>query len=402
MPLEPVAMLVLVINCGSSSVKLALFRGEEKEPLAGGIVDRIGTPEIAGTYQVADGPKRDVRCPAGGDHAVALDSLLAAMRADPALGSPDIGAIGHRVVHGGQEFSAPVRVDDRVLGVIRGLAPLAPVHAVPNALGIEAAMRLFPALPQVAVFDTAFHQTMEPAVFRYAIPAEFYQRQGIRRYGFHGTSHAYVAAEAVRLLGLDGESSRVLTAHLGNGCSATAVLGGRSVDTSMGLTPLEGLVMGTRSGNVDPNLHNILARQTGMNLEEITELLNTRSGLAGLSGISNDMREVSAAADRGDTSARLAIEVFCFRLARELTGLTVALGGPPQALVFTGGIGENSPLVRRMTIARLAVFGFQLDPALNDALPASGIITRSSPVALVIPTREEFAIARAVRDLIHS
>ncbi len=398
-------MLVLVINCGSSSVKLALFRGEETEPLATAMVDRVGSPEIDASYRIGVGPKREVGCPAGADHAAALDTVLTAMQADPALGNPEIAAIGHRVVHGGQEFSGPVRVDARVLSEIRDLAPLAPVHAVPNALGIEAALRLFPQLPQVAVFDTAFHQTMEPQVFRYAIPNELYERHGIRRYGFHGTSHDYVAAEAVRLLGLEPETSRVLTAHLGNGCSVTAVLGGRSVDTSMGLTPLEGLVMGTRSGNVDPNLHNILARQTGMNLEEITDLLNKRSGLVGLSGISNDMREVTAAREQGNPAARLAIDVFCFRLARELAGLTAALAGPPQALIFTGGIGENSPLVREMTLAHLAAFGFEIDPDRNANLPDNGVITLENscgPVALVVPTREEFAIARAVRELVVS
>jgi acetate kinase len=398
-------MLVLVINCGSSSVKLAFFCGEETEPLATAMVDRVGTPEIAASYRLAGGPRVEVVCPARIDHMAALDAVITAMRGDPAFGNPDIEAIGHRVVHGGQEFSRPVRVDERVLADIRELAPLAPGHAVPNALGIEAALRLFPGVPQVAVFDTAFHQTMVPHVFRYGIPNELYDRYGIRRYGFHGTSHAYVSAEAAQLLGLDRETSRVLTAHLGNGCSATAVLGGRSVDTSMGLTPLEGLVMGTRSGNVDPNLHNFLARQTGMNLEEITDLLNTRSGLLGLSGISNDLREVTAACHRGNPAARLAIEVFCFRLARELGGLTVALGGPPQALVFTGGIGENSALVREMTLAHLAGFGFEIDFSRNADVPKTGVITLANspgPVALVVPTREEFAIARAVRKRVIS
>ncbi len=398
-------MLVLVINCGSSSVKLALFRGEETEPLATGMVDRVGSPEIAASYRLADGPRHEVACPASGDHAAALDAVLTAMRADPALGNPHIDAIGHRVVHGGQEFSGPVRVDSRVLNEIRDLAPLAPVHAVPNALGIEAALRLFPELPHVAVFDTAFHQTIPPHVFRYAIPEEYYTRHGIRRYGFHGTSHDYVATEAVRQLGLDPETSRVLVAHLGNGCSATAVLGGRSVDTSMGLTPLEGLVMGTRSGNVDPNLHNILARETGMSLEEITDLLNKRSGLVGLSGISNDMREIAAASLQGNPAARLAVDVFCFRLARELAGLTVALAGPPQALVFTGGIGENSAPVREAILNHLAAFGFEIDPVRNATLPDNGVITLENspgPIALVVPTREEFAIARAVRELVVS
>lgn len=396
-------MLILVINCGSSSVKLALFRDEDSVPLATGIVDRIGTLEIAGSYRVGNGPRLGISCPQGGDHTAALDAVLSAMGEDSGMRGLRIDAVGHRVVHGGQRFSEPVRVDDGVLSEIRGLAPLAPVHAMPNALGIEAATRLFPEVPQVAVFDTAFHQTMPPHVFRYAIPEEYYQRYRVRRYGFHGTSHAFVAGEAVRMLGLDPASSRILTAHLGNGCSATAVLGGCSVDTSMGLTPLEGLVMGTRSGNVDPNLHNYLARETGMSLEEITDLLNLRSGLAGLSGISNDLRTIAERYHEGHAAAQLAVDVFCFRLARELAGLTAALGGVPQALVFTGGIGENSVLVRELTLAHLGVFGFELDPQLNDGASPGGIITRdgsSGPVAMVIPTNEEFAIARATRQLV--
>lgn len=395
-------MTILVINCGSSSVKLALFDGDESTPLATGMVDRIGTPGISGSYRAGGQPRRDFSCAPGGDHAAALDAALAAMRADPALAGCTIGAIGHRVVHGGQRFSAPVRVDDDVLTAVRELAPLAPVHAIPNALGIEAATRLFPGVPQVAVFDTAFHQTIPEHVFRYAIPEALYREHRIRRYGFHGTSHAFVAAEAIRILELDPAGSRLLTAHLGNGCSATAVLGGKSVDTSMGLTPLEGLVMGTRSGNVDPNLHHYLAREAGMSLEEITDLLNARSGLLGLSGISNDLRTVTERSHAGDAAARLAIEVFCYRLARELAGLVAALAGPPQALVFTGGIGENSTLVRAMTLAHLGAFGFECDPLRNDAAAAGGIVTKADskgPVAIVVPTNEEFAIARATRDL---
>ncbi len=396
-------MLVLVINCGSSSVKLALFRDDDTLPSATAVVDRIGTAEISGSYRIGNGPRLGIACSRGGDHAAALDAALSAMGEDPGMEIASIDAVGHRVVHGGQRFSEPTRVDDRVLAEICGLAPLAPVHAIPNTLGIEAATRLFPEVPQVAVFDTAFHQSIPPHVFRYAIPEEYYQRYGIRRYGFHGTSHAFVADEAVRVLGLDPAISRILTAHLGNGCSATAVLGGRSVDTSMGLTPLEGLVMGTRSGNVDPSLHNFLAREAGMSLEEITDLLNLKSGLAGLSGISNDMRTIAEKYREGHAAAQLAVEVFCFRLARELAGLTAALGGMPEALVFTGGIGENSMLVRELTLGHLGAFGFELDPERNVTAASGGIITRDGspgPLAMVIPTNEEFAIARATRQLV--
>ncbi|MGB6222830.1 MAG: acetate kinase [Haloferula sp.] len=397
-------MLILVINCGSSSVKLALFQQNDPTPVATGVIDRIGSEFIEGCYRVGEGPRQKLECPPNGDHAAALDAALNAFRAEPALKDLTVTAVGHRVVHGGQYFSAPVLVDDDVIAKIRSLAPLAPVHAIPNALGIESAIRLFPGVPQVVVFDTAFHQSITPEVYRYAIPDDLYQGHQIRRYGFHGTSHAYVAEEAARSLGLDFENCRLISAHLGNGCSATAVLNGKSVDTSMGLTPLEGLVMGTRSGNVDPNLHNFLAKEAGLSLEEITDLLNRKSGLAGLSGISNDLRVLTEKYLAGNQAAKLAIDVFCFRLAREIAALTIALKGMPEALIFTGGIGENSCLVRGLVLSHLTAFGFELDPARNEAAgsESGGVVTvqdSNGPTAIVIPTNEEFAIARATAGL---
>jgi acetate kinase len=394
-------MHILVINCGSSSVKLALFENDYPTAIATATVDRIGSEAIDGSYKIGNGPRHHIQCPTNGDHAAALDATLSALRAEPTLENLTVSAVGHRIVHGGQKFSAPVLVDNHVLTAIRDLAPLAPVHAIPNALGIEAAIRLFPGVPQVAVFDTAFHQSIAPQVYRYAIPNELYQRYQIRRYGFHGTSHAYVAGEAARRLDLDLKNSRLLSAHLGNGCSATAVLNGESVDTTMGLTPLEGLVMGTRSGNVDPNLHSYLAHEAGLSLDEVTDILNRKSGLTGLSGISNDLRILTQKFDEGCEAAILAVEVFCFRLARELAGLTIALKGLPDALIFTGGIGENSCLVRAKTLTHLTAFGFALDPELNQTAGAdsNGIITSSSPTAIVVPTNEEFAIARSTAAL---
>ncbi|MFC7338688.1 acetate/propionate family kinase [Haloferula chungangensis] len=395
-------MLTLIINCGSSSVKLALFERDRSEPVATAMVDRVATDAIEGSYRIGDGPRQALSCPAYGDHAAALDAALSGLRSEPALHDLRVSAVGHRIVHGGQKFSAPALVDPEVLAEIRALAPLAPVHAIPNALGIEAATRLFPGVPQVAVFDTAFHQSIAPEVYRYAIPDDLYERFQIRRYGFHGTSHAYVAEEAARRLGLDFKNCRLISAHLGNGCSATAVLNGESVDTSMGLTPLEGLVMGTRSGNVDPNLHNFLAQQAGLSLDEITDLLNRKSGLTGLSGISNDLRVLTDEYHAGNKSAKLAVDVFCFRLARELAGLTVALGGMPDALIFTGGIGENSCLVRGLTLSHLSAFNFELDPERNKTAGAdtNGIISSGSgPTAIVVPTNEEFAIAHATAAL---
>lgn len=397
-------MLILVINCGSSSVKLALFQKNDPIPVATGVIDRIGSESIEGSYRVGEGPRHKLECRAHGDHAAALDAALNAFRAEPGLKDLTVTAVGHRVVHGGQYFSAPVLVDADVISKIRSLAPLAPVHAVPNALGIEAAARLFPGVPQVVVFDTAFHQSIAPEVYRYAIPDELYQRYQIRRYGFHGTSHAYVAKEAARRLDLDFANCRLLSAHLGNGSSATAVLNGKSVDTTMGLTPLEGLVMGTRSGNVDPNLHNFLAKEAGLSLEEITDLLNRKSGLAGLSGISNDLRVLTEKYLAGEAAAKLAVDVFCFRLAREIAGLTVALAGMPDALIFTGGIGENSCLVRGLVLSHLTAFGFELDPKRNQTAgsDSGGIVTTqdsNGPTAIVIPTNEEFAIAQATAEL---
>jgi acetate kinase len=395
-------MALLVINCGSSSVKFAVFDGETA--LVRGGVEALGTPRAKGRYRdPADIPK-PLDVPEHCDHRRALEAAFHAIAADPALGDREIQAIGHRIVHGGAIYAAPTPIDATTLHDIRELAPLAPVHAEANALGIEAAMALFPGLPQVAVFDTAFHQSIPPAVYHYAIPSKYHALYQIRRYGFHGTSHEYVATEAIRRLGLDPGNSRLLIAHLGNGCSATAVRDSRSADTSMGLTPLEGLVMGSRSGNVDPNLHHYLARRSGMSLDQITDILNHRSGLAGLSGSTNDFRMLSDEARAGSAPAKLAIDVFCYRLARELAGLAAALGGPPDALVFTGGIGENSALARAQTLGHLGVFGPDLDPRANDhhGRDTGGLISRrggSGPSVLVIPTDEELAIARATRRI---
>ena len=393
-------MAILVINCGSSSVKFALFPDHGPTPLAHGVIERLNSPEAEGWLEVAEEGSTSLAIASPADHQAALAAALSAIRARPDLEA--ITAIGHRVVHGGQRFSKPMVIDANVISGIRELAPLAPSHAIPNALGIEAASALFPDTPQVAVFDTAFHQTIEPRVFRYAIPESFYREQQVRRYGFHGTSHAWVAARAAEILELPGDQHRLLTAHLGNGCSATAILNGRSVDTSMGLTPLEGLVMGSRSGNVDPNLHAYLHRQTGMSLQEITDMLNHRSGLAGLSGV-GDLRRISELDAQGDPAARLAIEIFTFRLARELAGLCVSLGGPPDALVFTGGIGENSAMVRRETVAQLGVLGLHLDESANllHGRETRGRISHPDvrPAVWVIPTNEELAIATATRLL---
>jgi len=386
--------LVLVLNSGSSSVKFALVLPRSGERLMEGIGERLGTPDALLRVQWFPAAAVEERFP-GGTHrdviARVLDRLAEAGHADVHL----LGA-GHRVVHGGEQFTSSIRVDDAVIAALRSFSYLAPLHNPANVAGIEAVRALLPDLPQVAVFDTAFHQTMPPQAFRYAVPEDWYTRHGVRRYGFHGTSHRFVSEQAARTLGRPLGELRLVTAHLGNGCSATAVRDGVSVDTTMGLTPLDGLVMGTRSGDVDPGLHGYLAGRTGMNIDELTRALNVDSGLKGLSGVGNDMRTVVAAAADGNERAQLALEVFVYRLSKAIAGLVVGLGRL-DALVFTGGIGENSAVVRSLVLSRLGFLGLAEDARANadHGQHTGGRISIAGPVlALVVPTDEELLIAR--------
>ncbi|WP_272976058.1 acetate kinase [Deinococcus geothermalis] len=384
-------MWTLVVNCGSSSLKFALLNPATGETPLTGLAERLGSDLAA--VRVDRREKRGTVPLPQGSYPEAFGVLLAEL---DALGlRQEVRAVGHRVVHGGDRFNAPVRITPEVLEVIRTCIPLAPLHNPANLAGIEAALAAFPELPQVAVFDTAFHQSMPPVAYRYAVPTVWYTCYGVRRYGFHGISHAYVAEEAARLLARDLTDLSLVTAHLGNGCSVTAVQGGRSLDTSMGLTPLEGLVMGTRSGDVDPGLPDYLAREAGLTLAEITAALNRESGLLGLSGLTNDMRELEAAAAGGNTNAQLALEIFVYRLAKTIAGMATVLGRL-DALVFTGGIGENSATVRAATLARLGLLGFQLDAAANAQAVRGqgGVITSGGVPALVVNTNEERMIAR--------
>jgi acetate kinase len=303
---------------------------------------------------------------------------------------------GHRVVHGGERFTSSIRVDGGVMALLRSISHLAPLHIPANLAGIEAVHAALPDLPQVAVFDTAFHQTMPPHAFRYAVPEEWYTRHGVRRYGFHGTSHRFVSEQAAAMLGRSPRELRMVTAHLGNGCSAAAVRDGVSVDTTMGFTPLEGLVMGTRSGDVDPGLIGYLAGRTGMNIDELTRALNVDSGLQGMSGVGNDMRTVADAAADGNERARLALDVFVHRLSKAIAGMVVGLQRL-DALVFTGGIGENSAIVRSLVLGRLGFLGLAEDARANagHGRQTGGRISVAGPVlALVVPTDEELLIAR--------
>jgi acetate kinase len=391
---------VLVLNSGSSSVKFALLRPATGERLLGGIGERLGTPDAVLRTRQFPGRAAEDKLP-GGTHREVLARVLDQVREAGPRGGRLLGA-GHRVVHGGEQFTASVRVDDEVIAAIRSFSHLAPLHNPADLAGIEAVRAAAPDLPQVAVFDTAFHHTMPPHAFRYAVPEEWYLRHAVRRYGFHGISHRFVSGQAAARLGRPPRELRLVTAHLGNGCSAAAVRDGASVDTTMGLTPLEGLVMGTRSGDVDPGLHGYLAETAGMSVGEVTEALNEESGLLGLSGVGGDMRTVAAAAAGGNERARLALDVFAYRLAKAIAGLVVALERL-DALVFTGGIGENSALVRSLVLARLGFLGLVEDAEANAAhgrRTGGRISVAGRVLALVVPTDEELLIARDTARII--
>ena len=375
---------VLVLNSGSSSVKLAVVDPETGVRGTSASAERVGTPEVS--VRVRAGGRDDALRVDDTSHAGVLNALLETLGAevlDP------VAAVGHRVVHGGARLTEPTLLDDDVLEVLRGLSDLAPLHAPANIVGIEVARRALPAVGHVAVFDTAFHRALPPHAYRYAVPRSWYADLGVRRFGFHGISHRYVSERPTEL--------RLVTAHLGNGCSATAVRDGVSVDTTMGFTPLEGLVMGTRSGDVDPGALAYVGRRLGLSLEQVVGQLNTDSGLAALSGLGNDVREVVAAADAGSADAQLALDVFGYRAAKAIAALAVPLERL-DAVVFTGGVGENSAVVRSVVMRRLAVLGVVEDPAANAASGAdsSGRISGAAgPAVLVVRTDEEHAIARA-------
>ncbi len=388
-------MKVLAVNAGSSSLKSTLFQMPEQRPLATGHVERIGDDETSLVYKA--GRLRVERPCAAADHPAALRALVDCMLNEEGgvLGSLDeVVAVGHRVVHGG-EMSHSVVVDAEVEAVIRRYCDLAPLHNPYNLAGVEAARQMLPDRPQVAVFDTAFHTTMPPAAYMYALPYELYEERGVRAYGFHGISHRYVSGRAATMLGLQRHEADLITLHLGNGCSAAAVKGGRCVETSMGLTPLEGLVMGTRSGDVDPGLFHLLSEWMDATPAEVYDIYNRRSGLLGLSGISNDVRELLAAAAEGDRRAELALDVFAHRV-RKYLGAYLAVLGRADAVVFTAGIGENSAEMRRRICSGLGGLGIALDEEGNAAAVGreAVISAAGSPTAiLIVPTDEALQIA---------
>ena len=395
-------MKVLVVNCGSSSLKYQLIDSETEQALAVGLCERIGI----------DG--RLKHTPAGGEkvvledalpnHEVAIKNVLAALT-NPTYGVikdlSEIGAVGHRVVHGGEKFTKSVVIDDAVIAGIKECCDLAPLHNPANLIGIDACMKLMPGVPEVAVFDTAFHQTMPKEAYLYAVPYEYYTNYGVRRYGFHGTSHSYVSKRAIAVAGLDANNSKVVVCHLGNGASCSAVLNGRSVDTSMGLTPLEGLIMGTRSGDIDPAVIEFVAKKENKSLSEMMTVLNKKSGVDGMSGVGSDFRDLDAAAKEGNERAQVAVEAFAYRVAKYVGAYTAAMNGV-DAIAFTAGIGENDGKVRKKICDRLGFLGITIDDAKNAIRGEEIIISTpdSKVKVMVIPTNEELAICRETVALI--
>lgn len=394
------ASFILVLNCGSSSIKFSVVNPVSGAVKLKGLVESLGSPLANLAWETAD--KKHRQDLAKADYPLAIHAILELLEMQQ-LSSAIIG-VGHRVVHGGERFSASVLIDDSVIEYLKSCSHLAPLHNPAHLQGIERARQEFPQLPQVAVFDTAFHQQMPAHAYLYALPEQFYEEYQVRRYGFHGTSYRYVLQRSLQLLELSPTDNALILAHLGNGCSVVSVLNGISIDTSMGMTPLEGLIMGTRTGDIDPGIPAYLAKECGYSLADIDELFNQHSGLLGISGLSQDMRELQLAAEQGDKKAELAITMFCYHLAKYIGAMATTL---PRldALVFTGGIGENSALVRAKTLQQLKILGFTLAEDANTihGAQSQGLITKAGCTpALVVATNEEWMIAQDTLQLIQA
>lgn len=395
-------MIVFVINCGSSSLKYQLIDMKNENVMAKGLIERIGmdgsvlkhTPSNANTIDIS------TEIP---DHKVAIQLVIEALL-DENHGvikkMSEINAVGHRVVHGGERFTDSMLITTDVIKGIEACCEIAPLHNPPNLHGILACMELLPEVPQVAVFDTAFHQTMPKTAFLYGLPYEMYVKYGLRRYGFHGTSHRYVAQKAAEMMGEHMSDLRIITCHLGNGASLTAIKYGKSVDTSMGYTPLEGLIMGTRSGEIDPAIIPFLMEKENMDAMQIDNFLNRRSGILGISGLSSDFRDLEAAANNGDERSQLAIDVFAYKVKKYIGGYVAAMGGV-DAIVFTAGLGENSPFMREKICNGLEYLGTRIDPELNKIRGKAREVSikRARTKIFVIPTNEELVIARDTKRI---
>lgn len=397
-------MNILVINCGSSSLKFQLIDSETEQCIAKGLCERIGIDGSMISYTPAGGEKEKKVTPMA-DHTEAIRLVLEALT-NPETGVvkslDEIGAVGHRVVHGGEKFAQSVVLTDEVLAAVEECNDLAPLHNPANLIGINACAKLMPDTPMVGVFDTAFHQTMPQEAYLYGIPYEYYEKYRVRRYGFHGTSHSYVSKRAAQVLGRKYEDLKIIVCHLGNGASVSAVKNGKCVDTSMGMTPLEGLIMGTRSGDIDPAIIEFIAHKEGKSIDEIMTVLNKKSGVLGLSNnLSSDFRDLEEGFDKGDENAVRAMETYCYRVAKYVGAYTAAMNGV-DVICFTAGVGENGPMVRRMVCEYLGYLGVKLDEEANARRGEDLVIsTADSPVkVMMIPTNEELAIARETCRLV--
>jgi len=390
-----VMMKVLVINCGSSSLKYQLIDSETEVALAVGLCERIG---IDGRLNhTPNGGEKVVIEQAMPDHEVAIRMVLDALTNENygvIKNLDEIDAIGHRLVHGGEKFTKSVIIDDEVIAGVEECSPLAPLHNPANLIGVRACQAIMPGVPNIGVFDTAFHQTMEPVAYMYGLPYEYYEKYKVRRYGFHGTSHSFVSKRAIQMLNLDPDNSKIIVCHLGNGSSISAVKNGKVVDTSMGMTPMEGLVMGTRCGDMDPTIVEYLAHSLNKSLEEVMVILNKKSGVLGISGVSSDFRDLDKASNEGNERAKLAVEVFSYRTAKYIGSYIAAMNGV-DAIVFTAGLGENNIVVREQVLDHFGYMGITLDKEANQIRGEEKIISTpdSKVTVAVIPTNEELAIA---------
>ena len=392
-------MKILVINAGSSSLKYQLIDMVDESVIAKGLCERIGIEGSLLTHKYGADGKFELKTPMK-DHKDAMAAVLDALQdADHGVikSIDEIGAVGHRVLHGGMEFTASCIIDDKCIEAIKKCIPLGPLHNPANLMGIQACQAVMPNTPMVAVFDTAFHQTMPAKAFMYGIPTEYYEKYQIRRYGFHGTSHRFVSGRAAELL---GKGKKIVVCHLGNGSSLSAVVDGKCVDTSMGLTPLEGVLMGTRSGDLDPAVVECIANNENMTPTQVLNMLNKKSGFLGVSGVSSDMRDVWAAANKGDEQAKLALDMWAYRITKYIGSYSAAMGGV-DAIIFTAGIGENDYIARAMVCEPLKFMGVEIDEAKNKGKRDEGIISSdtSKVTVMVIPTNEELAIARDTLEL---
>jgi acetate kinase len=396
-------MKIFVINCGSSSLKYKLFDMRDEDVLAEGIIERIGIENSFLKYETKEGTdiKIEHEIPT---HKEGIELLIETLLSDEhgVLENMDeIKAVGHRVAHGGEKFAHSTLIDDEVMKEIGDISDLAPLHNPANLMGIEVCEELMPETPQVAVFDTAFHQTMPEEAYTYALPYEYYEKYGVRRYGFHGTSHGYVANRAAEMMDQDINNLKIVTCHLGNGASIAAVKNGESVDTSMGFTPLEGLVMGTRCGDIDPAIVPFIMDKEDMIASDIDSILNKESGLYGVSGVSSDMRDIEGAAEKGNNQAKVALDIFNYRVKKYIGSYSAAMGGV-DAVVFTAGIGENAIETREEILAGLEYMGIKIDKKANDIRGKEQIITTSDSTvkAMVIPTNEELVIAKDTKAIV--